>query len=136
MASLNKISRSKLFEKLGAPLRNIRWSWGAVSESGNVYLAVWEDEFRRIKGKKAVWITYNEVFAGKPGKPGYRERLRHVDFIEGGAGCFCILCIAKDKHESPRRISNFNRKELLVGGKLIKHKGDYWLEDRGRKKIP
>ena len=100
-----------------------------------MYLAVWEDEFCRIKGKEAVRITCNEVFAEKSGNPGYRERLRHVDLIEDGARCFCVLCIAKDEDESPRRISNFNSKELVVGGKLIKHKGDYWLEYRGRKRI-
>ena len=56
MASPNKMSRSKLFEKLGAPLRNFRWSWGAVSESGDAYLAVWTDQFRRIKEKIVLGI--------------------------------------------------------------------------------
>ena len=36
---------SKFFEEnLGAPFRNILWSWGAVSSDGQVFLRVWGDE--------------------------------------------------------------------------------------------
>jgi len=135
MSDTNKISRSELFEKLGASLRNVRWSWGGVSESGDVYLAVWRDEFRRIKEKSFVRLTHNKISGGKPRNLGYLERLRHVDLISKGAGSYCVLCDVEDELESPRRMRDFNRKELLVGGELIEHDGDWWLEDRGRKPI-
>lgn len=135
MSDTNKISRSELFEKLGAPLRNVRWSWGGVSESGDVYLAVWMDQFRRIKEKSFVRLTHNKVSGSKPRNPGYLERLRHVDLISKGAGSYCVLCNVEDELESPRRMRDFNRKELLVGGELIEHDGDWWLEDGGRKPI-
>ena len=135
-----RISRSKLFERLGAPLRNFRWSWGAVSKSGRkVYLAVWEDEFRRIKGKKVVRLTNYRTSADRLG---YKERLRHIELIlrhieliEKGFKSYGVLCTAKDPSESPRSLKDFNREELLVGGKLIKNAGDWWLEDGGRKAI-
>lgn len=129
------MSRSGLFEKLGAPLRNPRWSWGAVSKSGNVYLAVWEDEFRRIKEKNFVRLTNNKISASKPGNHGYRERLEHVDLIRKGAKSFCVLCTVKDKSKSPRRMQDFDRRKLFVGGELIEYGGDWWLEDRGREPI-
>ena len=50
------MSMADLFEKLDAPLNNIIWSWGAVSEGGNVYLRVWADEFRKIDGKLTVRV--------------------------------------------------------------------------------
>lgn len=128
-----RISRSKLFEKLGAPLTNIRWSWGAVSKSGRkVYLAVWEDEFRRIKGKKVVRLTNYRTSADRLG---YGERLEQIELIEKGFKSYGVLCTVKDPSESPRSLKDFNREELLVGGKLIKNAGDWWLEDRGRKAI-
>ena len=77
MLDTNKMSRSKLFEKLGAPLKNTRWSWGAISESGNVYLAVWTDQFRGIKEKSFVRLTDNKASGSKPRNLGYLERLEH-----------------------------------------------------------
>ena len=128
-----RISRSKLFERLGAPLRNIRWSWGAVSKSGRkVYLAVWEDEFRRIKGKKVVRLTNYRTSADRHG---YKERFEQIELIEKGAKVYGVLCTVKDPSESPRSLKDFNREELLVGGELIKNADDWWLEDRGRKAI-
>ncbi|MCY3827264.1 MAG: hypothetical protein OXG10_07835 [Candidatus Dadabacteria bacterium] len=127
------ISRSKLFERLGAPLRNLRWSWGAVSKSGRkVYLAVWEDELCTMKGKKVVRLTNYRTSADRHG---YKERLEQIELIEKGAKVYGVLCTAKDSSESPRSLKDFNREELLVGGKLIKNAGDWWLEDRGRKAI-
>ncbi len=135
MPETKRMSRSKLFEKLGAPLRNPRWSWGAVSESGDVYLAVWTDQFRRMKEKNFVRLTHNKISGNKPRNLGYLERLEHVALIEKGAKSYCVLCTVKDESETPRRMQDFNRKELLVGGELIKYDGDWWLEDKGRKPI-
>lgn len=135
MSDTNKMSRSKLFERLGAPFRNPRWSWGAVSDSGNVYLAVWTDQFRRIKEKDFVRLTHNKASANKPRNLGYLERLQHVALIDKGARSYCVLCTVKDELESPRRMLDFDREELLVGGELIKHDGDWWLEDKGREPI-
>ena len=128
----------KFFDKkLRAHLTNPRWSWGAISESsGDVYLSVWTDRFRRIKGKDFVRLTDSKVSGSRPGNLGYRERLEHVTRIRKGASCYCILCTVRDKRDSPRRMRDFNREELLVGGELIKHDGDWWLDDGGRKPVP
>ena len=41
------MSLSGYFRSLGAPLKNYRWSWGAVSPVGEVNLRVWTDELER-----------------------------------------------------------------------------------------
>ena len=95
-------------------------------------MAVWEDEFRRIKGKKVVRLTNYRTSADRLG---YKERSKQIELIEKGAKVYGVLCTAKDPSESPRSLKDFNREELLVGGELIKNAGDWWLEDKGRKAI-
>ncbi len=59
---------TELFEKLGAPLKNQIWSWGAVSEEGDVYLRVWQDRFRIIDGKQTVQVLHHRAFEKGRGK--------------------------------------------------------------------
>ena len=95
-------------------------------------MAVWEDELCTMKGKKVVRLTNYRTSADRHG---YKERLEQIELIEKGTKVYGVLCTAKDSSESPRSLKDFNREELLVGGKLIKNAGDWWLEDRGRKAI-
>ena len=124
-----------LFKKVGAPLKNDRWSWGAVSEGGDVYLRVWQDEFRTIDGKQTVRVTAHKEFENDPKNLGYNERLKHVDKIRAGAKSFCILCLAKDPNSQPREIKDFDDKEIFVGGELIQDGEDCWLELTQRIKV-
>lgn len=129
------MSMAALFEKLGAPLYNIRWSWGAVSEEGNVYLRVWADEFRKINGKQTVRVTHHRAFENDPENSGYKERLEHVAQIGVGAKSLCVLCVAKDPNSHPRELASFDDKTIFVGGELIPDGGDYWLELTQRIKV-
>ena len=123
-----------MFSYLGAPLNNPRWSWGGVAKNGDVYLRVWTDQFEKFDGKQFVRLTDH---GNTQGKNGYNERLRHVELIMRGAAAFGILCDPVNKNSKPREIHNFNRSDLLIGGKLHKdEQGNDWLEDKGRKKIP
>ena len=45
------MSISEFFKRLGAPLHNIVWSWGAVAEDGTVILICWMHKLRRVEGK-------------------------------------------------------------------------------------
>ena len=73
------MSISKLFEQLDAPLKSVRWSWGAVSKTGEVYLRVWQDEFEKNGGKLWARLTRHSAFVARPRiHPGWQERLRHV----------------------------------------------------------
>ena len=123
-------------DRLGAPLVNARWSWGAISPStGQVYLRVWDDERGTLKGRRCVRITDGEL--PDPADPGDRERHAHVQEIERGVKPYCVMLTAVDPRESPRRIKSFDENALLVGGELIKDsEGRFWLEDAGRCPTP
>ena len=123
-------------DRLGAPLVDTGWSWGAISPStGHVYLRVWDDELGTLKGRPCVRITDSEL--PDPADPGDRERHAHVQEIGRGVKPYCVVLTAVDPRESPRRIKSFDETALLVGGALVKDsEGRFWLEDAGRCAVP
>jgi hypothetical protein len=120
---------SDLFKSVGAPLANIRWSWGAVrSSDGAVFLRVWQDETRRLDGRRFVLVADPIFFAGREDSLGYAERLSHLALIRRGAASFMIMCLAEDPQADPRAIKSFNRDDVFVGGTLLEADGKWWLE--------
>jgi hypothetical protein len=121
---------SALFRQVGAPLKNVRWSWGAVRErDGAVFLRVWQDETKTINGTLITRLTANQVFAADdPDNYGYQERLMHVQLVQGGASLFVIMCHAEDPKAHPRQIAGFDRRELFVGGEWMERDGEVWVE--------
>ena len=114
------MATSHLFEELGAPLTNVRWSWGAVTPSGDVILRILEEDL------ESFWEGQDEVRL-----PGYQERLRHIALIQSGANAYGVLIQTKDG-----RIQSYDDRSLLVGGELYQDEdGTYWLEVEGFKKI-
>lgn len=123
------MSQAEMFEKLGAPLNNVRWSWGSVRASdGAVFLRVWQDGTEKIEGKRYIWIS--EVNPAP--ELGANERLRHVNLVQGGAACYLIMCQAVDTKAAPRAIQSFNNKDVFETGGIVKADGAYWLELKGR----
>ncbi len=122
------MSMADLFQKLGAPLTSTRWSWGAVSEEKDVYLRVWQDEFRTIDGKLTVRVIRHRAPENDSENLGYKERLDHVAQIRSGAKSFCILCVAKKPFSSPRVLASFDKEMIFVGGELIQDGEDCRLE--------
>ncbi|MDE0192916.1 MAG: hypothetical protein OXQ90_16300 [Gammaproteobacteria bacterium] len=124
------MSISGFFEhELNAPLNNVRWSWGAVDGEGNVYLRVWENEFRCIDGKRHALILR------RPGggdahrrRPGRREREDHVERIVHGAKAFCVVCRAKDPEATPKAIASFDKTPPLQGRRVVPQDGNLYLE--------
>ena len=53
------MSPSKLFEKLGAPQANVRWSMGPVHLTGPVVLKVWQDHTKKSEGEYHVQLIRN-----------------------------------------------------------------------------
>jgi hypothetical protein len=128
---------SDLFKLVGAPLKNVRWSWGSVSNGGDVFLRVWGDQFRKLDDKTFVRITNYKKREADQGNErlGWNERLEHIDQIRNGANVYCFVCTAKDPNGSPREMVDFDDKSYFAGGSLIEQDGDYWLELRQRIKI-
>ena len=125
---------SDYFKRLGAPLVNTRWSWGAVREDGSVVLRVWQHDCKKINGIRYVHIT--EEASDDPhknqGSAGYSERNDHVQLLKNGAEAYLVMCHAEDPDAKPRKIKGFNSREVFVAGNLLETDGDTWLEIRGR----
>lgn len=117
---------SEMFEKVGAPLLNSRWSWGGTRQDGTIVLRVWQNEARWVNGRAYIQITHNEAFVGKESDLGYQERLFHLEKIMNGAHCFMVMCEPKNPTEVPRQIKAFNERELFRAGSLVRIENDYW----------
>lgn len=121
--------QSAFFEKLGAPFRNVRWSWGAVrSSDGTVFLRVWNDHFRLVDGKRYVRIT----FGNKSKNLGNNERLCHVSQIESGARAMLVVCEARDPNAKKRTVKRMETDFVYVGGPTRGIEGDRWIEVVGQ----
>ena len=130
------MSLASMFERLGAPLHNVRWSWGAVRENdGIVFLRVWQDHVERKGSSNFVQIWRDRGVPEAQLGPAGRERLTHIQSIENGSSCFLVMCAAKDPEEQPRRIAHFNDREVFVGGELLRDGGDVFVELAGREPV-
>ena len=64
--------------------------------------------------------------------PGYREWLRHVDLARKGSKVYMVICTVKDPDAVPRKIGSFIKDDVFLGGEVIDHEGDIWIEQAGR----
>ena len=127
------MSQKALFERLGAPLRNSRWSWGSVRPTdGTVFLRVWQDEVKRIDSKQNLYVRITDLPSDNDG-PGFNERLEHVALIKDGASLLMVMCRARNPEISPREMLDFNKQELFLGGDHLEDEnGCLWVEIRKR----
>lgn len=115
--------------RLHAPLRNARWSWGAVrEEDGAVFLRVWQDEKLKRAGSWYMRLTAHDFFADKAHNLGWQERLEHVKLTQSGAPSYMVMCEAVDPTAAVREIKGFDNHDVFVGGEMVEHQGDLWLE--------
>ena len=116
------MSITDFFKSLNAPLKNPRWSWGALSEDERkVYLRVWHHEIEDENGTR-----YVPLIRGDKRKLGYRERLRHAQLIEEGVEAYCIVCKAADPRASPKRIRSIDKQP--VRATLVRRDGNAYLQ--------
>lgn len=124
------MSQAEIFASVGAPLKNVRWSWGSVRVSdGVIFLRVWQDGTKKIDGKRFIWIS-DEL--PPDGDLGANERLQHTKLVKSGRRCYLIMCQAVDTTAAPRQVQSFNEKEVFVGGEVIMKDGCYWIELKSR----
>jgi hypothetical protein len=118
---------------LRAPLRNSRWSWGAVREvDGAVFLRVWQDEKIKRDSSWYMRLTAHKFFAGKADNLGWQERQEHVRLVQGGAPCYMVMCEAVEPTASVREIRSFDDHDVFIGRKMVEHEDDFWLEMKSR----
>ena len=115
------MSISEFFKsRLGVKLKNTRWSWGASNpDTKQVFLRVWDDDFKRIDGLKHIRILGTD-WGGS--SQGYPERKRHIEELRKGSEGYGVICTPRDIEDDRRLIKTFNQEVLLRFGQ-IKHVG-------------
>src|SRR5207302_1661521 len=112
--------------KLRAPLRNVRWSWGAVRRpTGQVFLRVWTYDRERIPG-------YVHVLGPRRGKArlGWWERREHVNELRLGKRGFGVVCTAKTYVGSGgKTIATFEQDSVVRLGKLLQRGRHVYAQD-------
>ena len=129
------MSISRFFEALGAPLRNIRQSWGAVHQVHNsVYLRVWQEDRKILEDKPVVRLLLPPgKHGGSTRAHGYTQRSRHIRRIQSGCKCYCVVAYGRDAGG----IQGYDSNRLLIGGAILKDKEDtYWLQIIGEQRDP
>ena len=127
------MSQAELFEKLGAPLKNVRWSWGGVRESDKtIFLRVWQDGTKTDGAKRYIWISDETPPSGDLGAA---ERLVHVNLVQSGYSCYLVMCQAVDTNAIPRAVQSYNENEVFVAGEVILFEGFYWIEFKDRVRV-
>ena len=94
---------SRFFAHLGAPLRNYRWSWGAIDRQGRAILRAWRDETRIVGGETYILVARHSAYTDKQSHPGYQERLRHLDALRKNCPTFALIVEARDTDARPGR---------------------------------
>lgn len=128
-----QMSISSFFAELGAPLRNPRWSWGAVRPWDHaVLLRVWQDE-RFVEARRPfMLLSHHRDYRDRPENYGYAERQRHIDAVRAGARCLMVMCRtdqdALGTAPASRRLKCFNRQDLFLGGELRESDGEIWIQ--------
>ena len=124
-----QMTQSAFFRKLKAPLKNVRWSWGAKRSDGAVFLRIWKDHICLIEDTRCARVTYHKPHDHDARRnPGHRERLEHVLLIQNGARCYLLMCEATDEKSVPRKIKSFNEETVFQGGRVVDHDGEQWVE--------
>lgn len=115
---------SEHFDDLGAPLRNVLNSWGAVRPDGVVIQRVWADRKQKVG---AAWFR-QLLHVSSEHKGGYLERMEHVERLRQGAKGFAVIVTAADPLATPRRIVEYNSGVLVPLGRLLDINGEVWGE--------
>jgi hypothetical protein len=124
-------TQKALFERLGAPLANWRWSWGGVRKDGAIVLRVWKDSIRTEGSRTFVRVLRAKWRHSGATELGARERAQHVEQICKGTPCYLVMCEADDTAARPRRIMRFNAQAVFPGGTVKEEvDGDVWVELR------
>jgi hypothetical protein len=120
------MSISSLFKRLGAPLANNRWSWGAHRPSdGAVFLRVWQDLKFIDEGGRIHMLVANHSEGDGTTNLGADERVRQIERIRAGASCFMVMCVAHDVDVEARTIQDFDESDIFVGGNIVETPADF-----------
>ena len=131
----SRMGMSRFFELLGAPLRNTRWSWGAVRADGAVFLRQWESDLTiDDDGLEYVRVAHRNHAPG-PYEHGWRERLHHIGLVRSGAPCFIVMLAAEDPKAAKKTVKTFDARSIIIGGRLVEKAGATYLQVIDRRPV-
>jgi hypothetical protein len=142
-----------LFSSLGAPLKNKRWSWGAIRPAdGNVILRIWQDQIGLIQNKiptnalyppktMVCYIGCHDRHTDGGNRQGWIERQEHIGYLQDGHQGWGIMCLAvqsssgdiRDETLERRKIKSFDDMtiwkfgEVFVANDPYDEGEDYWV---------
>lgn len=100
-------SITKFFARLGFPLRNSRWSWGARADRG-VLLTTWTDDL----DKSGRFVRVGRRLPDRS-HVGLSERLDHLRTLwSGGLAGYAVLATAQDTAAHPRKIKSYDSENV------------------------
>lgn len=73
-------------------------------------------------------LAHHEKYINNKESLGYQERLAHIEAVKSGANCYMVMCLVKDPTAVPRTIKSFNKRDIFVGGRIIDHSGNTFIE--------
>jgi hypothetical protein len=97
------------FAHFGTRAHNPRWSWSARSDDKKtVVLTIWTDRLGNLKQRPLIYDNHGDNVWSWTKKPGNRERIDLLKWARDHCdGRFCVVfVVARDEHESPRRIKD------------------------------
>ncbi len=107
-ADIRMESITKFLARLGFPLHNTRWSWGARSDLG-VLLTTWTDDLD--ESSRFVRVIGWRSQARSPA--GLNERLDHLRTLwSGGLAGYAVLATAQDIKAQPRKIQSYDSENV------------------------
>lgn len=112
---------------LGAPLKNVQWSWGAVDPLNyRVFLRIWQDQCQHKSGKEYCRIARD---IPRRRSNGFLERNRHIELLRNGAQGYGVVCVAADPTTTDvRKIKSFDEQFLVQFGNIVKADGNTYAE--------
>jgi 5-methylcytosine-specific restriction protein A len=110
-SEIASLSFSRFCESLGTPLRNMRWSWSAISsDARRAVFTVWDD---LIQGDTyELWSPRDTDINDRNGAIEIRKIAESA--LANGAEVLGIRCYALDPAAVPRRRRAYDEKRLLV----------------------
>ena len=121
---------SQFFERLGVPLKNTRWSWGART-AGVVVLRTWADEYD-AKTKPVLVLREPGAYRADE-SPERAERLEHVLALwTGGLAGFAVIAMVDDPRAFPRVIKSYREDGVFPIQQLMTREDGAVMAQLGR----
>ena len=122
-----KKTLSAFFLEISAPLRNVRWSWGAKRADGSIVFRAWNDELLPDGKGRLIRLTNHAFYDGLRRNNGWNERLRQIEEVRQGAPAFVVICEARKPLTTPRKLVSYGA-SLVPVASIQFIDGDEWAQ--------